>query len=105
MNAQQKNLLNFVRKLNINILTFEELEDQDSPLVSFINSFTLNYIVSRLNQVDRQEFVDLPEHETNDYKVWRFVSKHIKNFDDNYEDELAKKLRKIKNKLLNSNKE
>ncbi len=104
MNTQQKQLLNFVRKLNLDVLMFEELEDQDSPLVSFINSFTLNYIVSGLNQSERQKFVDLLEHEADDDNVWQFVRKHIKNFDENYEKELEGKLKEIKIQALNNKK-
>lgn len=104
MNKQQKRLLNFVRRMNLNIFMFEELEDRNSPLVGFINSFTLNYIVSRLNQVNRQKFIDLLEHEADDDRVWQFVRKHIKNFDENYEKQLENKLREIKTQTLNKKK-
>jgi len=102
MNLQQKHLLNFVRRMNLNVLMFEELEDQSSPLVNFINSFTLNYIVSRLTPSKRQKFADLLEHEADDDKIWQFAKKHIKNFDQDYEEKLEKKLREIKKSVLSS---
>lgn len=102
MKSQKKYLLNFVRRMNLNILMFEELEDQSSPLVGFINSFTLNYIVSRLDPAKRQEFADLLEHETNDEKIWQFLKKHIKNLDQDYEEKLEKKLREIRRSVLSS---
>lgn len=100
MNTQQERLLNFVLKLKLSVLMFEELENQDSKLVKFINSFTLNYITSRLNQSERQNFADLLEHEVDDGKVWKFVRKHINNFDESYESELEKRLRNIKDTVV-----
>lgn len=104
MNKQQKNLLNFIRKINLSIQLFEELEDDNSPLVNFINSYTLNYIVSRLTPDKRQEFVNLLKQDASDDKIWQFVNKYIENFSDNYAKELEKKLRRIKNKVLGSKK-
>lgn len=101
MNTKQKHLLSFVRRMNLNMLMFGELEDQDSPLVKFINSFTLNYIVKNLDQVKRQDFVNLLEQENGDEKIWQFVKKNIKNFEESYEKELENKLRKIRNQTLN----
>ena len=98
-------MLNFVRRVNLDILMFEDMEDQNNPLVDFINSFTLNYIVSRFPPKKRQEFVDLLEHEANDDKIWQFVNKHIENFDKGYEEELEKKLRKIRKHVLSSTKQ
>jgi len=103
MNKQQKRLLNFVRNLNLNILIFEELEDRDSQMVNFINSFTLNYIVSKLNWKNKQEFINLLEYETNNDKIWQFVKMHIENFEGNFAKELENKLRKIKMQALNIN--
>jgi len=104
MNTQQKHLLNFIRRINLDILTFEELEDQSSPLVNFINSFTLNYIVSKLTPQKRQEFMELVEKETNSDKIWQFLKENIKNFEKGYEKELEKKLREIRIRVLNSKK-
>jgi len=104
MNTQQKHLLNFIRRINLDILTFEELEDQSSPLVNFINSFTLNYIVSKLTPQKRQEFMELVEKETNSDKIWQFLKENIKNFEKGYEKDLEKKLREIRIRVLNSKK-
>ena len=104
MNTRQKHLLDFVRRMNLSILMFEELEDQDSPLVSFINSFTLNYIIFKLKKVNRQEFISLLEQETSEEKVWQFIRKHIKNFDGDYQEELEKRLKKLRNKVVGNNK-
>ncbi len=83
---------------------FEELEDQNSPLVNFINSFTFNHIISSLDETNRQQFIDLLERENNDDKVWQFVKENIANFEENYEKELEKRLRKIKTQVLSGNK-
>lgn len=83
---------------------FEELEDQNSPLVNFINSFTFNHIISSLDKTNRQQFIDLLERENNDDKVWQFVKENIANFEENYEKELEKRLRKIKTQVLSGNK-
>ena len=83
---------------------FEELEDQNSPLVNFINSFTFNHIISSLDETNRQQFIDLLERENNDDKVWQFVKENIANFEENYEKELEKRLRKIETQVLSGNK-
>lgn len=82
---------------------FEELEDQDSALVNFINSFTFNHIVSSLNETNRQQFIDLLERENNDDKAWQFVKENIGNFEEDYEKELEKRLREIKTQVLSGN--
>ncbi len=100
MNAQQKKLLNIVRRANIDIFLFEEMEDRNSSVVNFINSFTLNYITTRLKSENRQEFVNLLENEISDNELWSFINKHIENFDEDFEEKLEKTLLVIKKKLL-----
>ena len=100
MNTHKARLLSFVRKVNLGLLLFEELEDQDSPLVDFINSFTLNYITSTLQPSKRQEFVVLLERENDEDKIWQFVKENIEDFEKNYEEKLEKKLQTIKQQVL-----
>lgn len=102
MNTHKARLLSFVRRVNLGTLLFEELEDRSSPLVDFINSFTLNHITSNLQPSKRQEFVVLLERENDEDKIWQFVKENIKDFEKNYEEKLEKKLQTIKQQVLSS---
>jgi hypothetical protein len=100
------NMKNLVRSMNLDSLIYEELEDPESEVSEFVNSFTLNFIVKSLDVEDRQNFVDLmlqAEREGSEegyIKVWDYAKRNISDFEKKYQEKLGAELLRIKNQVI-----
>lgn len=73
----------------------EQAKYQDSPYSKFFQNFSLNWILKKLNDKQKEKFLQLLKEERNG-ELLEFIGKNIKNFDQKITQAVKKEIKKIK---------
>lgn len=90
-----------IKSLKLEKWFLEEAGEPDSVVGRFISNFVLGFILDRLTEEKKKEFLESAAEGKNE-TILAFVKENIVGFEDKMAEELEKKIREIKSKVLGS---